>query len=354
MTCIMKKIFLLAALAVLALGNNEARATIAIDLVGVGNAGNAADPLNSGSVPGIGAVAYDYAIGKYDVTIGQYTAFLNAVAATDTYGLYNSAMGTDLNVAGIARSGSSGSYTYSVMNNAGSSANRPITYVSWFDAARFSNWMANGQKTGAQVGTTTENGAYTLNGATSGVGFARNTTNPNTAAAVNWWIPSENEWYKAAYYSQSLNGGTGGYWLYPTQSNTAPGNTINGTANQANYYVGGYATTQSASYSASQNYLTDVGAFGGSGSAYGTYDQGGNVFEWNDTATSGSALGQRGGSWGNDGRYLQSSLRDASGPASENSGIGFRVAAVPEPSTAGLLLLAGAGWIVWKRRKITL
>lgn len=56
---------------------------ISIDLVPVGNAGNANDAGGSG----IGAVAYDYQIGKYDVTIGQYTAFLNAVAATDTYPL---------------------------------------------------------------------------------------------------------------------------------------------------------------------------------------------------------------------------------------------------------------------------
>ena len=223
---------LLASFSVLTLGITVANAGITIDLANVGNAGNAADTT------GFGAVSYDYEIGKCDVTIGQYTAFLNAVAKTDTYGLYNTNMATNLNVAGIARSGSSGSYTYLVMDNAGSSANRPITYVSWFDAARFSNWMANGQPTGAQVGTTTENGAYTLNGATSGVGFTKNTTNPNTAAAVNWWIPSENEWYKAAYYSPSLNGGTGGYWLYPTQSNTDPGNTIGAGANQANYYRG--------------------------------------------------------------------------------------------------------------------
>ena len=100
----------------------------------VGNAGNAADTT------GYGAVTNPFAIGKYDVTVGQYTSFLNAVGATDTYGLYNTGMATDLNVAGISQSGSSGSYTYSVIG----SANHPITYVSWFDAARFANWVANG------------------------------------------------------------------------------------------------------------------------------------------------------------------------------------------------------------------
>ena len=103
-------------------------------MVQVGNAGNAADTT------GYGAVTNPFAIGKYDVTVGQYTSFLNAVGATDTYGLYNTDISIDLNVAGISRSGSSGSYRYSVIG----SANHPITYVSWFDAARFANWVANG------------------------------------------------------------------------------------------------------------------------------------------------------------------------------------------------------------------
>jgi hypothetical protein len=74
-------------------------------------------------------VAYDYQIGEYDVKIGQYTAFLNAVAATDTSSLYNASMGTDRNVAGISRGGSSGSYTYSVINNGGVRTARRLRMV---------------------------------------------------------------------------------------------------------------------------------------------------------------------------------------------------------------------------------
>ena len=77
---------------------------ITIDTVPVGNVGNATT-----RPPAIfyGGVGYAYNIGKYEVTVGQYTAFLNAVAATDTYALYNPAMATDLNIAGIAQSGAS-------------------------------------------------------------------------------------------------------------------------------------------------------------------------------------------------------------------------------------------------------
>ena len=352
----MKRSYLVAALFAVFTLNSSLQATlITIDWVTVGDPGNAADTTT------YGGVAYDYQIGKYDVTIGQYTAFLNAVAATDTYSLYNTSMATDLNMAGISRTGSSGSYTYSVINNGGDSSNRPITYVSWWDSARFSNWMANGQPTGAQSSTTTENGAYNVNGVTSGSAPGRNTVNPNTSAAPTFYIPTENEWYKAAYYSPVKGGvGSPGYYAYATQSDTAPGNTIGSGANQANYYAGDFAVTQSSSYSASQNYLTDVGAFTNSESFYGTFDQSGNVYQWNDLdglAASGSSRGLRGGDWDDgDAVNLSSSGRYMGAPSFEGNYVGFRLAspvAVPEPSTLvmGLAGIACGGWQMYRRRR---
>jgi sulfatase modifying factor 1 len=342
---------------------------VTIDMVPVGNPGNANDPATGNLY---GGVAYDYQIGKYDVTIGQYTEFLNAVAATDTYSLYNASMATDLSVAGIAQSGSSGSYTYSVIAPSGttpagasSPGNRPITFVSWFDSARFANWLANGQPTGAQTSTTTENGAYNVNGATSGNAPARNVTNPNTGATPTYVIPTENEWYKAAYYSPVLNSGSGGYYTYATQSNAAPGNVIGSSANQANYFdgqdTGGkgvYSVTQSASFSPSQNYLTDVGAFTNSASFYGTFDQSGNVSQWNDLdGAAGSSRGLRGGGWYDTAYALSSSYRSTSDPSEEDwSAVGIRLAspvAVPEPSTCASLLagLAFGGYSLFRRRR---
>jgi formylglycine-generating enzyme len=335
-------------------------APITYDLVPVGNPGNANDPATGDLY---GGVAYDYQIGKYDVTIGQYAEFLNAVAKTDTYSLYNAGMGTNQNIRGISRTGVSGSYSYSVIGpdgvvNGQSGANRPITYVSWFDSARFANWMANGQPTGAQTSTTTENGAYNVNGATSGNAPARNVTNPNTGATPTYVIPTENEWYKAAFYSPVLNSGSGGYYTYATQSNAAPGNVIGSGANQANYAPGGVSSvTQSASYSGSQNYLTDVGAFTNSASFYGTFDQSGNVFQWNDLdGTPGSSRGLRGGYWVNNASNLSSSARFTNAPSGQSDFNGFRLAspvAVPEPSTwvMGLAGLACGGWGVWRRRR---
>ena len=335
-------------------------APITYQMVTVADPGNAGDTRVGQNTFGFGAVAYNYQIGKYDVTIGQYTAFLNAVAATDTYSLYNSRMGTELNIKGISQTGGSGSYTYSVLG----SANCPITYVSWFDSARFSNWMANGQPTGLQDSTTTENGAYNVNGATSGNAVAKNATNPNTSAAPTFYVPTENEWYKAAYYSPTLGGvGVPGYSAYATQSNADPGNAVGSLANQANYYNGVFSVTQSSDEDSNQNYLTDVGAFSGSGSFYHTFDQSGNVKQWNDLGGTPASLyrGLRGGFWFGPADLMSSSERGEYDVLIEGANIGFRLAsplnissAVPEIDPNGLsaalgLIVAGLGLLERRR-----
>jgi len=287
-------------------------------MVTVRNVGNGPDAGNTSEANVYGAVPYEYQIGKYEVTLAQYAAFLNAVAATDAFGLYNANMATNQNSAGITRSGSAPNFTYTVIG----SGNRPVTYVSWFDAARFCNWLHNGRPTGLQTAATTENGAYPLAGLTSdGLTISRN-------LGANYWIPSQDEWYKAAYHQPSgESGDSDNYWLYPTKSNAVPGNTI-GVAppsNHANFFTTVYSVTQSG-YSASQNYLTAVGSYPGSASFYGTFDQGGNVLEWNDDVINGFARGLRGGSWADDEFLLRSSSRDAGTPDNEFNGIGFRVA----------------------------
>lgn len=132
-----------AAFALLGLGIT-AQAAITIDTAYVGDAGNTVDTT------GFGSVDYDYRIGKYEVTAGQYTAFLNAVATADTYGLYNANMASTDDGSGINRSGPSGSYSYTVD---AAFVNRPVNYVSFWDACRFANWLGNGQKSGAQDAT---------------------------------------------------------------------------------------------------------------------------------------------------------------------------------------------------------
>ena len=310
---------------------------LAQNYVSVGDPGNPSDPAT-----GFGSVAYTFGISQYEVTNNQYATFLNAKASSDPNGLYSASMNADAN-GGIIQFGISGAYTYSVKAGQG---NQPVIYVSFLDAMRYANWLNNGQGSAAD----TETGAYTL----SLGGLA-----PRSAGA-QFWIPSENEWYKAAYYQPVAGGDAKIYRLYPTGSNVIP-NSSNGSAsdaNSANFYYndsiangfnGGYAVTNSPNFSGTQNYLTDVGAFRQAGSYYGTFDQGGNVFEWNESVV-GSSRGTRGGWWGGAEVNLRSSVRYADDPATEDPGLGFRVAVAPEPMTATLALLGAAATFATRRR----
>jgi len=309
-----KTIFFLASFIALA---TSASAAINIQTSFVGDAGNA----NDGT--GYGGVSYGYHIGTYEVTNSQYVAFLNAKGSTDSNNLYN----TDMSSWGISRANSSGSYSYSVNTDFG---DKPVNFVSFWDAARFSNWLTNGQGSGD-----TENGVYDLRDETA---IGNNTVTRNATA----WdeggvaIASEDEWYKAAYYSGSATGADGdGYWDFPNQSNSIS----NADAN----YIGSGGT------------VTDVGAYSGDASHYGTFDQGGNVWEWNDAILFTSDRGLRGGSFNSfDASFLQSSDRFNTNPSSEFDTIGFRVsslAPIPEPSAYAAILGCLALAIAIVRRK---
>lgn len=293
-----------------------------IEMVTVGNPGNPTDAGNSAEPNVYGSVDYVFKIGKYEVSLDQYTAFLNAVAATDAYGLYSPEMASNQNIAGIARSGDPGSYSYTVIG----SGQHPVTFVSWFDAARFCNWLHNGMPSGLQDGNTTEAGAYVLNGATSGgLDISRE-------SGAQYWIPAEDEWYKAAYHHPNTDGGPADhYYLYPTMNEDTPGNQLGPLplVNNANFRLlpqGEFSVTQSATYSAMQNYLTDAGAYPGSPSFYGTFDQGGNVREWTDAVISATHRRVRGGSFNDFELDLRSSDVHNLSPTFESAFKGFRVA----------------------------
>jgi len=310
---------------------------VTIDWVTVGDPGNTADDTT------YGAVADSFQIMKYEWTNSQYTDFLNTVAATDTYSLFNASMGSNAR-GGITQSGASGSYSYAVRSNMG---DKPVNFVSWFDAARVSNWLMNG----ATGTSSTETGAYTLvGGQTSG-------TAPAVNPGATFYIPTEDQWYKAAYYKGGST--SAGYWDYATQSDTAPTavtadstgiGSAGSTGNFANY-------NRVADWNSQNGNVTTVGTNGGA-SAYGAFDMSGNLYEWNDlTGAAGSSRGLRGGNWSNSDPFnLSSSVSTPGDPSGENHLIGFRLAspvAVPEPSTwvMGLAGIACAGWGAFRRRR---
>jgi formylglycine-generating enzyme required for sulfatase activity len=293
----MRPLFVLAAL-LFALSAHA----VEIDWVTVGDPGNVpdTDPYLHPSICGpdwdqpCGSVPYAYRIGKYEVTNAQYAEFLNAVAATDTHLLYNPFMDSY----SINRSGSSGSYSYSTVAGR---ENLPVIFVGFNDTVRFANWLHNGQPIGEQDATTTEDGAYTFSD-----WWTVGARNPGATI----FLPSEDEWYKAAYYDAASMR----YFDYPTGSDTPPTCALPGAmANTANcdYAVG---------------LPTGVGSYTGSPSPYGTFDQGGNVWEWNETIINGSDRGLRGGAFWDTTDWIAAWRRNYISTGTEVVSVGFRVA----------------------------
>ena len=337
--------------------------TMDMPFMNVGDVGNAGELSGTSHGPDgiVGGVDYAYNIGKFEVTAGQYTEFLNAVADTDTYGLYNTDMGDPLGWFGcnIQRTGSSGSYTYSVATDW---EDRPVNWVSWGDSARFANWLTNGMPTGVQGAATTEDGSYDLSGtqayydADGGIP-AQGTPDYDALrqalmavtreADARYVIPTEHEWYKAAYY----DGDSGVYYDYPMGWDSTPSNDVidPDPGNSANFYGtpdGGIKWATGHPY-----YRTEVGEFENSDSPYGTFDMGGNVQEWNEGIPSESWLsrGRRGGDYSVIDDNMHASYRGTGNPADEHLARGFRLGEVPEPAT--LLIMAAAGLPLLLKRK---
>ena len=278
----------------LSLGLAPAASAVGFDWVTVGDPGNACDPQGIGRC--FGAVGYTYRIAAYEVTNAQYAEFLNAKAKIDPLGLYNSDMASIWG--GIARSGSPGTYTYSVVPGR---EDKSVASVSPYDAMRFVNWLHNGQGSGD-----TETGAYTLLGGTPIP--SNDLVERNPGATI--FLTSDAEWYKAAYYDTQA----GVYFDYPAGTDAqivcSP---PSGVGNRANCggAVGDY---------------TDVGSYPGSPSPNGTFDQGGNAAEWTDTLVFMDSRAVRGGGAGSPANRLHGGIQEYDDPTFE--GYGFRVASL--------------------------
>ena len=286
---------------------------------------------------------------KYEFTNQQYVEFLNAVDpnGTNPNSIYNTNMNDNVRGGISFTSGTTAGAKYASRTDM---ASKPVNYVSWFDAARVSNWLMNG----ATSSSSTETGAYTLNNATSG-------TAPAVNPGATFYIPTEDQWYKAAYYEGGST--SADYWDYATQSDNAPtAVTADSTGIGSAGSAGNYANyNQAADWNGQDGNVTTVGTNGGP-SAYGAFDMSGNVFEWNDlTGAAGSSRGIRGGSWFGDASDLSSTYRSTSDLSNERSSLGFRLASpvsgpsgVPEIDPAGLgsvlALVTGALGLLERRR----
>ena len=195
--------------------------------------------------------------------------------------------------------------------------NVPTNKVSWYEAAQFCNYLTSGDKS---------NGAYQFSG---------NNSNPGDFLGIDrdlafstygiiYVLPTEDEWYKAAYYTGSS------YSTYANGTDTPP--------------IAGVDTN----YDGAIGSPWDVGS--GTEEQNGTFDIMGNVSEWNETLISGSFRGVRGGSYGVNYGALSSALQNGAIPFWEDGGIGFRVASVPEPCS--LVFLSLGGFALMRRRMV--
>jgi formylglycine-generating enzyme len=204
-----------------------------------------------------------------------------------------------------------------------------VRYVDFYDGLRFSNWLNNGQGSGD-----TETGSYTL---TLGLWVERE-------PGAQWVLPSEDEWYKAAYYDPVSET----YRSYPTASGSAPQEpTDETTPRELNF--GDLPSWQGGVY------FTAIGETTGY-TAFGVYDMGGNVEEWGESLVNpvqGPSRVRRGGSYVDESAdSLSSSSRSGGLPVEDGVFIGFRVAyMIPEPSTLLLLVLGGVGLGIKRLKK---
>jgi hypothetical protein len=315
---------LLAAIGCISFGDRAVSATLTfgsgantfnIEFVPIGNPGNPAD--NTGSPNPAGSVAQAFLMGQYEISEDMVTK------ANTLGGLF--------------------------LTQTSRGANKPTSNISWNEAARFVNWLNSslGFQTAYKFALNPGEAGYTSNTqATQNIvawapadpGYNANNLYRNSLAA--FWLPSADEWYKAAYYDPT----TGTYFDYATGSDTAPANVDNGTAP-------GTAVYERPSGQGPAD-ITDAGGL----SPYGTMAQDGNIFEWNESdlnqpngpVTDNRIL--RGGYWGSIALHLTSSTLFNTAPTVGDNIRGFRVAtSIPEPSAPMLILIASWG-LLWQRK----
>ena len=280
-----------------------------LEYVAVRDAGNEPD------IFGQGDVAYDFAISRYEITNTQYVEFLNQVAnEVDAHGLYDASMpGIDFPPVPMG-------FERLYMVEPGFER-KPVVGVSFWDAVRFANWLHNGRPHGLQDSTTTEDGAYHL----TQFLVDENLVLRNSSAA--FFIPSDDEWFKAAYYDAAF----GSFYSEPMAgvpaSCAAPG-----------------PTPGAANCDGAVGMPTDVGSYPASPGPYGTLDQGGNAREWTETIVLAPERRVRGGAWNTNLASLGGTISNPVFPTTQLDSLGFRVAkTVPEPGPAALL---GTGALV--------
>ena len=256
-------------------------AIFTLDFVTIGN------PGNSNDTTGYGAVPYTYQIGTCDISQNQ----INIARAS-----------------GLADM-PSGSW----------SGDQPSTSISWYQAAAFVNWLNTSQGYAPAYNLSYSSNGYSMSLWPTNQAWILGGTNLYRNASCCYFLPSENEWYKAAYYDPNKKGaGKPGYYLYPEVTDSPPNAVSSGTTAHSAVYDGFTAPSS----------VTQAGG----PSTYGTTGQGGNVWQWMESSYYGANTNPnelrviRGGGFGNPASDLQSVTVNGWPAGSGDIDIGFRVA----------------------------
>lgn len=277
-------------------------------------------PISGATNPtsGYGIINNDYRMGTLEITNDQWTKFQAAygtVAGNPPNAYDSSPYWTGTNV--------------------------PTNNVSWYEAVQFVNWLntSTGHQAAYKFTGTQGTGDYAL--ATWSAAEADNGTNLYRHKDAFYYLPTEHEWVKAAYW----NGTSLQTYATKPGDTLHQGDGVSGTG--WNYSDNGHATDPPGPW----------GVGSGSEELNGTYDMMGNVWEWMESPSSdplygtGSHRGLRGGSFGSSVSDLASSYRGYDfDPFLEDLAIGFRVASeVPEPCS--LVLLSFGSMVLLKRKR---
>jgi hypothetical protein len=283
----------------------------AIEFVDIGNAGNGNDAGAGGgsSFSPHGGVPYNYRMAVTETPQDWITKATNVGMANVTAGAWAS--------------------------------EQPAADMTWYEAAAFVNFLntSTGHHAAYQIDTAVT--ALTL--WTSPEAWQTGGENLYRHKDAYYFLPSEDEWYKAAYHQN--DGVTPNYWDYATGSNAIPTAVPSGTGAGTAVYKQDTGSFEP----------TSVTLAGGS-SAYGTMGQNGNAWEWQEGAfigpndSSSEERAVRGGVWFADETFLRSSLRTRGAPSSSGAPVGFRVASIPESSTAMMLIGSSVLLLFWRSR----
>ncbi len=287
--------------------------TVNIPFVTVGDPGNSNDQTRYPPTDDFvfedtyGAVSYEYRIGTYEVSENQWNA-----------------------VSGVAGD---------LLDDPGTwDGDQPVADISWHEAAMFCNWLTSGDVTA---------GAYVIDGG----GLV---TEINRDAATDTYgkiyvLPTRDEWYKAAYYDPDLPwfDGAPSYWDFPTQNSYSHNNgddmdgiDFEGDLEFDAVFNDGYALSQ-------PNNVDNAGVL----SHYGTMGQGGNVWEWDETANGGPCYGVGGGSYATGSGYMDAAFYTSYDATFEGGLMGLRVARIPEPSSLVMFWSFAIGVLLMARRR---